>query len=131
MIKHCGILRNKEFREFFLNVIKFFKMKNINDLLVKEEITDSDILKFYFEIYNNEKSKNIEIHLFASIFEFKMNNISEDRLNKFEKMIQEKCPFFKLTKRFSYTDLYMSLCYSHDLSFDAWDELENRFLNEV
>ena len=49
MIKHCGILRNKEFREFFLSVIKFSRMKNINDFLTKEEVTDSDILKFYFE----------------------------------------------------------------------------------
>ncbi len=121
-------LRDREFRRFFMGATLYYcDFKNLS-LFNKEEITDRDLLEFYFE-YSSGVGYRVKLtsELRWILFNYKMERVNEDRLIKFWDIVKEKTGI-KLTERVFYGSL---IDYLFSCDHSIFDELVDIFLDEV
>lgn len=104
-LEDCN-LRNKEFREFLISRQHLWHtcFKKAFSILEKDNINESDIMKFCIEISKHSK-QYFDYSLSQVIFEYKMKKISKDRLVKFIKMIKEEYPSLAIDESITYEQL--------------------------
>lgn len=117
--------RNKEFREYFLNHTIPRIHDELKDLSLfnKEEINDNDLIQFYFA-YSNSTSEIAEVEFTRAIFNYKMNRISKDRLNKFYEITRSRTGR-SLALRYKYYEFAIIV------RSDEFNELVDIFLDVI
>lgn len=100
-------LRDLAFREYILRHSLYCNFRKFS-LFNKDEITDRDLLDFYFEYSHTIKNKNNEgfnFELARLSFNYKMNKISVDQVIKFEKIIKSVTGIALKFLRVGYSEL--------------------------
>jgi hypothetical protein len=120
-----GGLRNLEFRKFFIE--SNYSAKCILHHLEKEEISDKDLLRFYLE-YSKlcDNFEMISIDVTRTLFNYKIQKISDERILNFGKIIKEKTGNSLHVKFYRYYSLKGAI--NNELVFQ---ELVDIFLDEV
>lgn len=125
MIKEFCDLHNEEFRNLLIfNLRHLLNVEDIIEIIKKEKITNNDILRFYFKC-----SKRISTwhYIIETLFNYKMNRISDERVIKFKTIIKQKYP----TKDISANRIgYIELMYSFSSPLGFY-ELVDIFLDEI
>lgn len=144
MLSGCD-LRIEEFRRFFHENLLFdstygnnidafsFEKNKIFSIIEKNEITNNDLLKFYFQL-NKFIIKNNDVKIIDEIlFDYKIQRLSVKELDKFIKIIDEETSLVKEN-----ISVINNLCYYSLISYFAfWGEFSQffkiveRFLDEV
>lgn len=126
-------LRDLEFRDYILRnqiYLDFFEFSIFN----KDEVTDRDLLKFYFEYYSKSekhcKAEVLNIELTRILFDYKMSKASEDQLIKFKKIIKKETGIELINLRLKYYELSDQIWRTVG-DFNKFDKLIDIFLDEV
>lgn len=126
-------LNDKLFKEILIKNINYWhsclieERDFITKICDKKEITNNDLLKFYF---NFNKFLFVNQIIIGAIFDYKMWHTEQLRLIKFIKVAKEIYPELILTGRINYIDLrYCSL--NSTTKYDKFNKLVNIFLDEI
>lgn len=123
-------LNDKIFKEIFTKSLHYwYHAKETQNFLIniceKKEITNNDILRFYFECC---KLCYIDEVIAETIFDYKMLQVESFKIIRFVEIVKKTCPKIELSERISYHDLHDKILFFGTHSFD---KLVNIFLDEI
>jgi hypothetical protein len=126
-------LRDLEFREYILRNQIFWNFFEFS-LFNKKEITDRDLLKFYFEYYSrvkkNGKAEALNIELSRMLFNYKMSKVSKDQLIKFRGIIKKETGIDLINLRLTYYELSDKIWRTIG-DFNKFNKLVDIFLDQI
>ncbi len=135
MIKKGGDLRDLEFRQYLvrnIGVVMSFDIRNEFYFLNKEEVTDRDLLEFYFK-YFKLKSKLVisDEEINKILFNYKLEKISKEEKANFFAIVKNK---IGVTLNGNWVYEYYSfktVVVNAMIGVDVFYELVDIFLDEV
>lgn len=132
-LANFGGLRDTEFRKFFIQEIDYLMWDNhvrlSFDYLRGEEISDKDLIRFYFA-YSKlcDKYPRLIDDLIRTLFNYKLGRISGERLIHFKRVIREKTGLSIVVKPHNYMYYSLMTTVNND---EVFQELIDIFLDEV
>ncbi len=122
-------LRDLRFRRYFLSYINAFNIcVEFNNLYNKEEVTDRDLLEFYFK-YSELSNIVHKDEITSVLFNYKMEKSSKENREKFFSMVENKTGV-KINWNYIYFFCFKAEVLNH-VDDDIFSELIDIFLDEV